>query len=110
MALSKPTFLCNVTLTCILLDGGPEPNKSYNQHQLWHADIVGWDEKPIDNVQEDEFPASITFWERNTDFLPVQGCAAIVVGDAAFIWDQPTHDSVAEPTLSLSIHANQVCV
>src|SRR6516164_11516693 len=30
MATSKNTFLCTVTLTCILLDGGREPGKKYD--------------------------------------------------------------------------------
>jgi hypothetical protein len=34
MAASKNTFLCTVTLTCILLDGGREPSKKYDSNQL----------------------------------------------------------------------------
>jgi hypothetical protein len=63
MASSKNTFLCTVTLTYILLNGGREPSKKYNSYQLWHADVVGLANKSvdIDNVRANEFSTSITF-------------------------------------------------
>jgi hypothetical protein len=48
MASSKNTFLCTVTLTCILLDGGREPSKKYDSYQLWHADVVGSADESVD--------------------------------------------------------------
>ena len=87
MASSKNTFLCMVTLTCILLDGGHEPGKKYDSYQLWHADVVGSTDEgvDIDNVWADEFSTSITFWERNANLLPTKDCVAIVTGEAAFL-------------------------
>ena len=90
MASSKNTFLCTVTLTCILLDGGREPSKKYDSYQLWHADVVGLADEgvDIDNVRADEFSTSITFWERNADLLPTKDCVAIVTGEAAFLLNE----------------------
>jgi hypothetical protein len=60
---SKNTFLCTVTLTCILLDGGREPGRKYDNNQLWQADVVGLADQgvDIDNVWADEFSTSIAF-------------------------------------------------
>ena len=87
MATSKNTFLCTVTLTCILLDGGRETGKKYDSNQLWHADVVGSADQgvDIDNVRADEFSTSIAFWERNADLFPMRDCVAIVTGEAAFV-------------------------
>jgi len=105
MASSKNTFLCTVTLTCILLDGGREPGKKYDSYQLWHADVVGSADEgvDIDNVRADEFNTSITFWERNTDLLPTKDCVAIVTGEAAFL-PNGSEDSPATE-LALKIRA-----
>jgi hypothetical protein len=96
MASSKNTFLCMVTLTCILLDGGHEPGKKYDSYQLWHADVVGSTDEgvDIDNV-----------W---ADLLPTKDCMAIVTGEAAFL-PNGSGDSPATK-LALKIRAGQVCV
>jgi hypothetical protein len=110
MAATKNTFLCTVTLTCILLDGGREPNKKYNGNQLWHADVVGsaGQNVVLDNVQANEFRTSIAFWEPNVDLSPRKGCVAIVTGEAAFVSNRSGDESVTEP--ALKIRASQVCV
>jgi hypothetical protein len=48
MATNKTTFLCTVTLTCILLNGGRELGKKYDSNQLWHADVVGLADQGVD--------------------------------------------------------------
>lgn len=110
MASSKNTFLCTVTLTCILLDGGREPSKKYDSNQLWHADVVGSADQgmDIDNVRADEFSTSIAFWERDADLFPTKDCVAIVTGEAAFVSNR-SGDSYATE-LALKIRASQVCV
>ena len=102
MATSKNTFLCTVTLACILLDSG--------RNQLWHADAVGSADQgvDIDNVQADEFSTSITFWERNADLFPAKDCVAIVTGEAAFVPNGSGDGPATE--LALKIRASQVCV
>jgi len=110
MASPKPTFLSTVTLTCILLDGSQDPSKNYAQHQLWYADVVGWNDEEIESVQSDEFHTSIKFWERNQDYLPVRDCAAIIVGDAFFVQHQLGDKGALKPSLSLHINATQVSV
>jgi hypothetical protein len=110
MATSKNTFLCTVTLTCILLDGGREPGRKYNSNQLWHANVVGSADQgvDIDHVRADEFSTSIAFWERNADLFPTEDCVAIVTGEAAFT-SNGSGDSPATE-LALKICAGQVCV
>ena len=110
IATSKNTFLCTVTLTCILLDGGREPGKKYDGNQLWHADVVGSADQgvDIDHVQADEFSTSITFWERNADLFPAKDCVAIVTGEAAFVPNGSGDGPATE--LALKIRASQVCV
>ena len=104
MAISKNTFLCIVTLTCLLLEGGYETTKKYKQNQLWHANVVGYECIDIDNVQADDFLTSITFWERNVELHLVAGCVAVVVGKAAFVSSKLVDDTPIE--LSLKVCAS----
>ena len=108
MAVPKNTFLCTVTLTCLLLKGGYETTKKYKQNQLWHANVVGHERIDIDNVRADDFLTSITFWERNVELHLVAGCVAVVVGKAAFVLSKPVDDTPIE--LSLKVRASQVCM
>ena len=108
MAVPKNTFLCIVTLTCLLLKGSYETTKKYKQNQLWHANVVGHERIDIDNVRADDFLTSITFWEQNVELHPVAGCVAVVVGEAAFVLSKPVDDTPIE--LSLKVYASQVCV
>jgi len=108
MALSNNTFLSTVTLTCLLLNGGPDPTKQYKTHQLWHSNVVGHEDRDIDYVLGDEFPTSIAFWEQNVSFLPSPGCVAVVVGEVAFVLDKLEGDTVSQ--LSMKVRATQVNV
>ena len=85
------SFICTVTLTAELLDGGQQEGAQYAAHQCWKASVAAalpptWQaERFIDNVRDVTFDAKITFWEPRLGLHPVPRCLAFVTGQFFFM-------------------------
>jgi hypothetical protein len=84
------SFICTITLTAELLDGGQQEGAQYAAHQCWQSSVTAappptWQvERFIDNVHEVTFDAKIVFWEPRIELHPVPHCLAFVTGQFFF--------------------------
>ena len=76
------SFICTITLTAELLDGGQQEGAQYVAHQCWQSLLPPtWQpERFIDNVSDITFDAKIAFWEPRVGLHPVPRCLAFITG------------------------------
>jgi hypothetical protein len=84
------SFICIITLTVELLDGGQDESAQYVAHQCWQSSVTAalpphWQaERSMDNVRDISFQAKFTFWEPRTELHPVPRCLAFITGQFFF--------------------------